>query len=293
MQLYLLLPLGSAVLYAMAALCVKIALGRGVTTWQVFFCSNTVLGVLFAPLLLTGSAGWNPAAAPWGVLAGVLFTLGQVGTFRSLQRGDVSIATPALASKVVFVALLCLLIPGARPGPHLWLAVALTTTGVLLLHRGPRHQASHPLITLAWALFAALSFAGADVVLQQGAPLAGITLFLPVMFGTVAVLAIPLLGPHILRSGRPPLGGSTWGWLAAGSLLIGVQAIGMAIAIGHFGDATGANVVYGSRGLWSLLLLALVARHLGIKDDATDRSTWLTRAVGSLLVLSAVVLALL
>jgi drug/metabolite transporter (DMT)-like permease len=292
LQLYLLLPLASAVLYAMAALCMKMALGRGVTTWQVFFFSNTVLGLLFAPLLLTGSAGWNLAAAPWGILAGVLFTLGQVGTFRSLQRGDVSIATPALASKVVFVALLCQLILGARPNPHLWLAVALTTTGVFLLHRGPRHPASRPLATLGWSLFAALSFAGADVVLQQGAPLAGFTLFLPVMFGTVAALAVPLLVPHILHSGRPPLRGSTRGWLAAGSLLIGIQAVGMAIAIGHFGDATGANVVYGSRGLWSLLLLALVARHLGLKDDAMNRGTLVSRVVGSLFVLAAVVLAL-
>jgi hypothetical protein len=81
-------------------------------------------------------------------------------------------------------------------------------------------------------------------------------------------------------------------WLAVGVVLLGLQAMGMASAIGLFGDATGANVVYGSRGLWSLLLLALVARRLGIKDSVFDRSTLLVRTIGCILILVAVILVL-
>ena len=167
----ILLPLASALLYAAAALCLKIALGRGLTTWVVLFFSNMVLGLFFLPLLFSGTSGWNPSAAPWALLAGLLFFVGQIGTFRSLQSGDVSIATPALAAKVVFVALLSLPIPGSRPDPDLWLAVVLTMAGMVLLQRGPVRRASRPLATLAWALLAALSFAAADIVVQTGAPL--------------------------------------------------------------------------------------------------------------------------
>lgn len=292
MHLPLLLPLASALLYAMAALCVKIALGRGMTTWSVLFFSNMVLGLFFLPMLFFGTAGWNAAAAPWALLAGFLFFLGQIGTFRSLQSGDVSIATPALAAKVVFVALLSLFIPGSRPDPDLWLAVLLTMTGMVLLHRGPSHRASRPLPTLAWALFAALTFAAADIVVQVAAPVAGFTLFMPVMFGTVALLALPLLWPHVLRAPRRPRADGARRWMTIGVLLLGLQAVGMGTAIGLFGDATGANVVYGSRGLWSLLLLALLAHRLGIKDSVFDRRTLLLRVTGSVLVLVAVVLVL-
>jgi len=289
---YLLLPLAAAVLYAAAALCLKIALGRGVTTWAVLFFSNVVLGLFFAPLLLADPSGWNAGAAVWAVGSGALFFLGQIGTFRSLQSGDVSVATPALAAKVVFVALLSLLVPGNRPDPDLWLAVVLTMAGVILLHRGPKISTSRPLTTLAWALFAALSFAAADIVVQVGAPVAGFTLFMPVMFGSVALFSLPLLGPHILRPPRRPVARDARRWLAVGVLLLGLQAMGMASAIGLFGDATAANVVYGSRGLWSLLLLAVVARRLGITDSVFDRRTLALRVLGCLLILGAVALVL-
>jgi drug/metabolite transporter (DMT)-like permease len=287
-----LLPLTSAVLYAVAALSLKVAFGRGVTTWAVLFYSNTVMGLVFLPLLFVGSSGWNPGSAPLALLSGFLFFLGQVGTFRSLQSGDVSIATPALAAKVVFVALLSLLVPGSRPDPDLWLAVILTMAGMVLLHRGPSRPASRPLLTLAWALMAALSFAAADIVVQIGAPAAGFTLFMPVMFGTVAVLSLPLLWPHVLRRQTRTLQPGARIWLAAGVILLGLQAMGMASAIGLFGDATAVNVVYGSRGLWSLLLLALFAKTWGISDAIFDRGTLATRAIGCALILIAVTLVL-
>lgn len=294
LHLPLLLPLASALLYAAAAVCLKIALGRGATSWQVLFHSNFVLGVIFLPLALFGHEAWNFAALPWAMLAGFLFFLGQIGTFRSLQSGDVSIATPALASKVVFVALLSLLlVPDGRPDPDLWLAVILTMVGVVLLHRGPRHPASHPLPTLAWALFAALAFAATDILVQVHAPEAGFTLFMPAMFVTVAVISLPLLHPRLLnpKKARPSRPGMA-AWLGAGVLLLGLQATGMATAIGLFGDATGANVVYSSRGLWSLLILGLLARRLGLTDSVGDRGTLASRILGSILILTAVALVL-
>lgn len=284
--------MASALLYAVAALCLKIALDRGATTWSVLFFSNLVLGLFFLPLLGAGHAHWKLAAAPWALLAGCLFFLGQIGTFRSLQSGDVSIATPALGSKVVFVALLSLAVPGSHPDPDLWLAVGLTMAGMILLHSGPRHAASRPLTTLGWALSAALAYAAADLMVQVGAPLAGFTLFMPVMFGSTALLSLPLLWPHMMIPGRRPPAGGTRLWLAAGVLLLGLQGVVMGTAIGLFGDATGANVVYGSRGLWSLILLALFARTLGIKDSVFDHATLVRRFLGAALVLGAMLLVL-
>ena len=276
----------------MAAICLKMALGRGMTTWAVMFYSNMVLALFFLPLLLGGTSGWQLGAAPWALVAGGLFFVGQIGTFRSLQSGDVSIATPALAAKVVFVALLSLLVPGNRPDPDLWLAVILTMAGMVLLHRGPSRAVSRPLPTLTWALFAAFSFAAADVVVQTCAPAAGFTLFMPLMFGSVALYSLPLLWPHVIRPKRHIQATGARRWMTVGVVLLGLQAVGLGTAIGLFGDATGANVIYGSRGLWSLLLLALLARHLGMTASLFDRRTLILRVLGSILILVAVALVL-
>lgn len=292
LRLPLLLPLASAIVYATAAILVKQAISRGANSWAVAFFSNLSLGLFFAPLLLFGHGGWDTGQCGWALLAGLLFFAGQIGTFRSLAAGDVSIATPVLGSKLVFVALLSLAVPGNKPDPHLWLAVSLTVAGVALLHRGPRHHASHPLATAAWALAAAACFALTDIVVQVKAPRAGFTLFVPVMFGTVMLLSVAML-PHVWRHGRRGgTGYRAWLWGATGILLLSVQAAGVAAAIGIFGDAAGVNVVYSSRGLWSLLLVALLARHLGTPEASLDRLTFASRLLGCILVTTAVVIVL-
>lgn len=292
LRLYLLLPLCAAAIYALAAICVKTGISRGAGSLAITFFSNLSMGLFFLPLLFFDRAAWNPSAVPWAFVAGALFFSGQIGTFRSLAAGDVSISTPVLASKVVFVALLSLPLASGRPDPDLWLAVALTMAGVVLLHRGPRHRASHPLATAAWALWAAASFAATDIVVQVQAPRTGFTLFVPVMFGTVALASVPFLLPRVLALPRLPARRGAWGWATAGILLLVVQSGAIAAAIGIFGDATGVNVVYSSRGLWSLLLVALLGGHLGASEAALDRRIFALRVLGGILILAAVVIVL-
>ncbi|MBU3665038.1 MAG: DMT family transporter [Chthoniobacterales bacterium] len=291
-NLPLLLPLASAVLYAAGAILIKLGISRGANAWAVTFFSNLSMGLLFLPLVFFGRESWNFAPVAWALAASVLFFTGQIATFRSLAAGDVSIATPALASKVVFVALILLAVPENRPDPDLWLAVVLTMGGVILLHRGPRHTRSHPLATLAWALLAAFCFAATDVIIQVAAPRTGFTLFMPVMFGTVAALSFPLLLPHVSRGGAQA-GKNAWFWGTAGIVLLAVQLAGVALTIGIFGNATGVNVVYSSRGLWSLILVALLARRLGVTESALDKMTLCSRVAGSVLILAAVILVVL
>lgn len=279
-------------LYAAAAIFIKIAISRGVSSWMVTFMSNLGVCLIFLPLLLSKGSVWHPEGLPWAVAAGCMFFAGQIGTFRSLAAGDVSIATPALASKVIFVAVLSLLLPGSSSSPGLWAAVVLTMTGVVLLHRGPSHHAAHPLATAAWALFAALAFAATDVVVQAQTPRTGFTLFMPVMFGTVGLLSFPILLPRAMRAARIPARAGAWKWATAGVVILALQCVGVAAAIGVFGEATAVNIVYSSRGLWSLVLLALLARRLGMAEGHLDRTAFRLRFVGSVLILAAVVIVL-
>ena len=290
MSLPLLLPLVSAVVYAVAALFIKLAMSRGANIWAVTFFSNVALGLVFLPLLLVYREAWSPGHLAWAIGAGALFFGGQIATFRALGSGDVSIATPALASKVVFVALLSLGVPGSRPDPDLWLAVGLTMAGMILLNSGPRvRHASRPLVTLGWSLLAAFSFAAADILVQVGAPRAGFTLFMPVMFGVVALVSVPTLMPRLPRGDAVQARPGAWRWGTIGITLLALQATTVAAAIGIYGDATGVNVVYGSRGLWSVILVALVAKHLGVAEGTRNPVTLIVRLAGSVLILAAVI----
>lgn len=270
---------------------IKVALSRGVNNWAVAFLTNVGLVFIYIPMLFFGRETWNFTAAFSAVIAGSLFFAGQVGTFRSLATGDVSIATPALASKLVFVALMSLALPGSRSGIGLWMAVVLTMAGVMLLHAGPRRASSRPLATAGWAVFAAICFSATDVITQAAAPRVGVTLFLPVMFGTVALISFPLLLPHARRRKRTLQAGA-WVWGSVGIVVLIAQSAGVAIAIAYFGDATGVNVVYSSRGLWSLVILAFVARSIGVAEGTLDRRIFALRVLGSILILAAVVMAL-
>ena len=276
--------------YAVAALFLKLAMSRGANIWAVTFFSNAAMGLVFLPMLLFNREAWSPGHLLWAVGAGALFFGGQIATFRALGGGDVSIATPALASKVVFVALLSLSVPGSRPDPDLWLAVGLTMAGMILLNSGPRSKhASRPLVTLGWSLLAALSFAAADILVQVGAPRAGFTLFMPVMFGVVALVSLPTLLPRVPRGHAVNTRPGAWRWGTAGVALLAVQAAGFATTIGAYGDAAGANVIYGSRGLWSVIVVALVAKHLGVAEGTHDARVMFVRLAGSILILSAVI----
>ena len=275
--------------YAVAALCLKLAMSRGANIWAVTFFSNVAMGLVFLPMLLFHQAAWAPGHLFWAAGAGLLFFTGQIATFRALAGGDVSIATPALASKVVFVALLSLAVPGSRPDPDLWLAVALTMGGMLLLNSGPRaRHASRPWITLGWSVLAALSFASADILVQVGAPRAGFTLFMPVMFGLVALVSVPTLMPRLPGDGGGLTRPGAWRWGALGITLLAFQATGFASAIGVYGDAAAANVVYGSRGLWSVLLVTAAAKYLGVAEGTRDPRVLFVRLAGSILILGAV-----
>lgn len=290
MSLPLLLPLVSAVVYSVATLFIKLAMSRGASIWSVTFFSNIAMALVFMPMLLFAHASWAPGHLIWAIGAGLLFFVGQIATFRSLAGGDVSIATPALASKVVFVALLSLTLPGSRPSADLWLAVGLTMAGMVLLNSGPQtRHASRPLVTLGWALLAAFAFAAADILVQAGAPRAGFTLFMPAMFGVVALVSVPSLLPHLPRGEAAQTKYGAWRWGSVGIALLALQATGVASAIGIYGNATGVNVVYGSRGLWSVLIVAVVARHLGVAEGTRDARTFAVRLAGSIFILAAVI----
>src|SRR5262245_8183301 len=116
--LALALPLGSAVVYVVAAMLMRRAADFGLGLWRTTFVASLMGVVVFAPLWLLGGTFradllWQPA------LVALLFMAGSILNLISLDRGDVSIATPVLGIKIILVAVFSTLLGSQVVTPKL------------------------------------------------------------------------------------------------------------------------------------------------------------------------------
>lgn len=286
---YILVTL-AAVIYASGALLVKRASDLGATVWTTAFVSNVVIAIAFQPLLVFGGT-WHPELWWQPLLVALGFILGQVLTFVSLGRGDVSVATPVLGIKLLLVAVFVSLLGGETLRPRLWAAAALATGGLALLNRrgatGPHRHVSQTILTAA---LSACTFALFDVLVQKWSPVWGLGRFLPLSIGLAGVLSfafIPLCGVSVSALPR-----NAWPWLLGGSAAIAGQSVVFVSTIARWGHAAPINVIYSSRGLWSILLVWSCGRWLNSREAGLGGHVLAWRLAGAALMMSAILLVL-
>ncbi len=286
--MYLLLPLASGLGYAVAALLLKRAMAFGLGPWRISFFSNWGMALVGLPFLLIGSTSDGSGLWYQPFLAGGFFFLGQIFTFLALFRGDVSVATPLMGSKVGFVALLTVFLLG-EPVPLIWWIGAFLTMAALGLLGWSKPEGRGKIwMSILHALVSAFCFALTDVLVQQWAPGWGVSRFLPLLFLSVGVysfLFLPFFRTGLLdfeKPGRP--------WLIGGCALLGLQALGMGVALGVYGQATAVNIVYSTRGIWSVVLIWVVGNWFYNEERLAGRAVMTRRLIGAGLLLAAVVL---
>lgn len=288
----LILPLAAAFTYVAAVLSLKRAAELGAGLWHSTFVSNLLAAFVFQGLLVFDGR-WLPLELWWQpLLVALLFLSGQVWTLFSLQRGDVSIATPVLGIKIILVAVFTTLFLSQALSWQLWLAAALSTCGIASLnHPGAHKVGVRATATLLSAGVAAASFALFDVLVQKWSPAWGIGRFLPLALGLVGLLSlvlVPFFFPTPLRS-LPRLARR---WLGVGGGLMALQSLLFVSAIAHFGQATASNVVYSSRGVWSIVAVVLLGHWFHSSEKQLGASVLRWRFVGATLMFSAIVLVL-
>lgn len=289
-MIFLLLPLAASVLYCFAALFLKTAINGGIGPWRSVFVTNWLMLPASLWLAFLPGATDLAAALPAAALTGLAFFTGQVLTFLAITRGDVSVATPVMGAKTVFVALLGVLFFGQEPGSRLWIAVVLAAAGIALLQLDPGARRGRALMTAGLASGSALAFAVTDLLMQQFAPACGARGYVPLVFAVNALLSLGLvpLFRQPLR-GIPP---ALLRPLLAGAGLIALQSSLIAAALSVFGHAAEVNIVYSLRGLWSVLLVWMLAGRLGGSEHRAGRAVFLFRLAGALCAVVSVVLIL-
>ncbi|MGC1482053.1 MAG: DMT family transporter [Chthoniobacterales bacterium] len=288
----LLLPAGSALLYVIAAFLLKRGIGAGAGQAQVNLYVNVGAGVLFLPLLtLAGECDWTAIWMP--LVAGATFFAAQIFTFEALRHGDVSVATPLLGMKVLFITVVSAIGFGEILEARWWLGALASSIGVVLVTGATWRTLAPRLLKrdAVMSLAAAATFAVTDVLVQKWAPRFGITGFIPVMFGFVAVVTAVVFVPQRgLQIFRVPRGARLV--LTLGTIALSVQALGMALALGYYGNATAVNIVYSSRAIWSVVLGWALGRYFASPEPGAAPGVMPRRLAGSILLFAAVVLVL-
>lgn len=260
-----------------------------VGVWRTAFVCNWLTALMFLGLLPLGGtipsgAGlWQPA------VVALLFVAGQLFTFLALDKGDVSIATPVLGAKVILVALFSTWILLESVRWQLWTAAVLSCAGIALLNQrghGGRHR--HVGRTILFALQAAAAYALFDVLVMKWSPSWGLGRFLPVMLlfaGLYSFIFVPLFRQPLRAIPPPARRPLLWG-----ALFIALQGFILITTLAKFGDATAVNVIYSSRGLWSVLAVWWLGHWFGNTEHQLGSRVLVWRLAGACLLCVSVLL---
>jgi drug/metabolite transporter (DMT)-like permease len=195
-----------------------------------------------------------------------------------------------LGVKIILVALFTTLLL-AQPVPaKLWGAALLSSLAIALLNRTDGGKHHHIGGTILIAGTSSAIFALFDVLLQKWSPPWGPGRFLPAMMAVVPVLGfgfVPFFHAPLRAVPR-----AAWPWLLAGCVFIGLQSVLFGIAVVKYGNATAANILVSSRGLWSVVAVWLIGHWFGNRERHLGARVLRWRLAGAVLMMAAIVLVL-
>jgi hypothetical protein len=144
--------------------------------------------------------------------------------------------------------------------------------------------------TILCAGVAASCYALVDVHVQKWSPAWGAGRFLPATMGIAALLSLGLR-----FSSAPQAAGTReypTRWVIGGALCLAVQAVMLVSTIAIHGHATMANVLYSSRGLWSVVAVWLAGKWFGNLEHRHGTRVLAWRFCGAALLLAAIIIVL-
>lgn len=288
-MLFLLFPLASAILYPIGNLFLKRSIHEGGGLIRSLFVSNIVLALCFAPLVVFLREAPDWSYWYWPVLTGCCYFLGQLFTLIAIRSGDVSVQTPLMGLKLLFVAAFSWFIRPDEVPPLLWLAAAVCTVGIFLIGGGNVAAFRKSARTVALTLIACLFFGATDTLSSYCNTGFGRIPFVLATVSFVVVISfalIPFFSKRLRDTPRESLV-----LMLIGSLAIGLQAVILINSLTRFGHATAINIVYSSRALFGVLLVIYLGAKLGNMEAASaGPKVMRNRLAGAVLLCAAIAL---
>lgn len=286
------LPLLAGLIYAFSAMCMKKALAEGYGVMRITFLANIASIAVFSLLLfqdnqiLDHSRIWAP------ILTGAIYFIGISLLFATMRIGDVSIQTPLFGTKIIFVAIfITLLYQNPVPLPW-WIAAFLAMIAIGCMGaKTPNSSKNVILKTIILTLISSVFFAFNDIIVSEEAPGFGKIPFLVIMIGTTAFLSfgfIPFFRGGLFNIPRP-----AWKWALLGVTLGVTNQVLFFLALAYYGNPTAINILYSSRGIWSVLIVWSIGHWFQNQEKDAGSRIMKRRLVGASLLFVAIVIVLL
>jgi drug/metabolite transporter (DMT)-like permease len=288
-------PLIAALIYTITSFLIRRALRGGINIALQFAVTNifTVLIVGVAALFL--SEGKLVLNSWWPAVTIVLFLSGQLLVMTALRLGDSSIQTPLMGVKVLFAPIVVAIGFTDVVPREIWIAAVLATVAVFLIGFRRDTARAFQALPVAATIGSAVIFATSDTIIAEMSGPLGNAAFLATLLLGVGILSVPVgVGGLIaqLRAGASRPGGPAVRALIGGSVLMGVQFALFVTALSLFSNSPRTNVLYSTRGLWSVALLYLLNRAgQGHHMEQAPMGVIARRFVGAALLVAAVVVA--
>ncbi|MEO0510911.1 MAG: EamA family transporter [Verrucomicrobiota bacterium] len=289
MDSYALNTIIAALIYSLAAIFSKAALEKGCGVLRLSFLINQIFVLVFCATL-----GWNMEPFAWSqihlpVFAGLLFFIGQIFTFAAIRIGDVSLQTPVMGTKAVFVAIIAIVFGLEEVSWKIGFATIVAALAVALL--GFSEGAKKRLcLTILLSLLSALSFAGSDQMVGVFGAYFGKNSFLIITIVVNALLSFGMI--PFFNAPLRAIPGKSLVWAVAAALGMGLQAVILNYTLAASGEVVAVNIIYSLRGLFSVILGLLVGFIFAIQIEHMSWRSRIQRIVGALLISLAVVIAL-
>ena len=224
-------------------------------------------------------------AVPWRHLAayGVLIGVGQFGVLYFAMNGHISpgLASVVMQSQVLFTILLSVWLEGEKVRPVQVVAISLAVVGIGVI--AWHADRSTTVAGLAMALFAALSWAGGNIVARRSGKINMLAYVVwASLYSLVPLFALSLVieGPHAVVTAIRQADVVGWGgvlWQSAANTLFGYVAWGwllarhptatispLALLIPIVGLASAVWWLDEPMPLWKLVAAALVVGGVGL-----------------------------
>ncbi len=226
----------------------------------------------------------------WPIITSFVAMGGLVFTFLSLRIGEVSVVTPVAGIKVLFVALFSFFLVSEKVRGSWWTGAALTVMAVYLLGASGVVFRKRNAYAILAAVLGGAFFGLGDVLIQRWSAEFGFFRYIIISSGLIAVESFALM--PFFHAPLRAVPSKSWMWLITGTILLTLQWLALAYCFSYYGKATAINIIYGSRGLWSVLLVWMIGPLFGNTEKNAGRNIMLRRLAGAVLLCLAIALVI-
>ena len=283
----ILFPFFAAALYCSSVMLVKYASHSGTLSGTSILVMNNILsGLVFIPAIFFEDTmpDWSIVWQP--LTASCFCALGNIATFVCAERGEVSLMTPIMGIKIMFVILFARILLDANMPHTITLAGIICCIAVFIMGWSKGALNTKKLgITLMLSFVACISYAMCDVVMQKYAPNFTRNAMLSLTSIAMPLSIIPFLPrffKDVSKSSKTTL---VLGGMSAGLMIMEMYLMFLSI-IGEVGAAL-CNILYNTRGILSVVLMFIVGKFVANMRELSNTSA-IQRIIGATMILIAV-----